>query len=347
MSVICATVETEALLPRYEFVANAHGQALLGVAVRGQRVEGVPDVSSLYDVWRASFEVSHPAKLDEALGLVDAAIVVDVSLMESTKRKYRQEVARLLSSAVLRELQTVEDLIPIVLAEIVAEATERHGRWVEASISKRRFRRSVFSYFFRALQELGLVDANPAARLRLPSRPSTSTRPLTDTEMQRCEDVAYYGTVPDTRPVALALAQCGAATGEAALVRAHHVDLNAGTIHFPGSTYTYARVNPMTDWAHRTLGDRVAELHFQDLQDRPLVVGLDVTGESATAMVSTYLRDLLRLARLSDHTVSPVSIRAWGARKAYDRDGLEAAAAFLGFSSFDRTADVVGLERRK
>jgi site-specific recombinase XerC len=241
----------------------------------------------------------------------------------------------------------VDELSTSAIEAIVGEATHRHGRWTEASISTRFFRRSVFNYFFRTLHEHGLADANPAALLHLPRRPTTVGRPLTDDEMELCQDVAYYGIVPDTRPVALALAQAGAATGEIAAVHVGDLDLATGTVRLPGSTYTYERRNPLTPWGVRTLGDRVTHADSAEAPDRPLVVGLDVTAESATAMASTYLRDLLRLADITSSDVLPSSIRAWGARKAYEASGLEGAARFLGFESFDRTADIVGLDRRR
>ena len=50
---------------------------------------------------------------------------------------------------------------------------------------------------------------------------------------------------------------------------------------------------------------------------------------------------------MTDPNVGPSSFRAWGARAVYNSDGLEAAAGFLGLESFDRTADVIGLERHR
>ena len=327
------------------FNASRHGAAVLRQMLRRGVLVGRPAVQNGYDVWLASFESSRPVKLQEALGLVDATITVDTTLKEATKRKYRQEISRLIASAVLRDLTQVNDLSPKVIQAIVGEATRQRDRWVEASVSKQRFRRSAFRYFFRTLQELELTDRDPAAALRLPRRPSSLGRPLTDDEMELCEDVAYYGVVPDTRPVALALAQTGAATGEIGLVHPADVDVADGTVRLPGSTYTYERRNPLTAWGVRTLHDRIADPKLSP--DRPLVVGLRLANDSATAMVSTYLRDVLRLADLTGPDVLPSSVRAWAARKVYERDGLEAAASFLGLESFDRTADIIALERNR
>jgi len=334
-----------ALFNNIEFNAAAIGKACMR---RDFLDHGVKELSRHFDpvdVFLAAWPVEPPVNLDEALGLVEAAIACDPSITDATRQKYSKEIARLVASARLLGASTVEEIDAEFVDELLALAGRtRRGDIVDPRVATLHNRRAALRYFFTRLRALGIDLSNPTQDVQLPPRPTEGVRPLTNDEMRRCEEAALDGLVPGARPVAVALAQAGAATGEIPLVRVEHLDLGARRVELPGSGTTRPRRNTLTPWACSVLIQRIRAAEAKE----PLAVGSEVSPASAANMVSGYLREALRLAGIHDVGVGPASIRAWGARKEYERTRLiEAAANFLGSESLDRTASLIKMEWRE
>lgn len=168
-------------------------------------------------------------------------------------------------------------------------------------------------------------------------------KPLSDSQAARLRENCGADAAEVEQEVAVVLAFRGGTASEIAGVRASHVDLTAATVAFGGSA---ARVCGLDGWSQATLrrhlGDRA---RWTD--DALLCARADVGHEQAVESVSRLLRQALRDAGLYGRDgVAVDSIRLSSARSALGREGIEAAAAMLGWKSLDRTADALGYDWR-
>ena len=136
----------------------------------------------------------------------------------------------------------------------------------------------------------------------------------------------------------VALAEAGASAAEIAAARACDVDLAAGTVRL-GVDPDRTRVNPLTEWGAEAIR-RVLAVNGIDPADGARLcvtgtVGVDRGAQSA----ATRLCDVIRDAGLAGaEGVTAGSIRLTAAAEVLARDGIEAAARFLGSSSLDAAA---------
>lgn len=166
---------------------------------------------------------------------------------------------------------------------------------------------------------------------------SAATRPLTDTEAALVRDAAESVLAGSRIAVIAAMAFCGGSASEIACLRVGDVDIEATTITFGGES---ARVTRLDAWSILVMRRFVASQRRSGIDAGDLLCVTDkVEAGAAAHSVTVRLGELLRTAGLNHHPgVSARSIRLHTARTMLDRDGIEAAARFLGAVSLDTTA---------
>ena len=225
-----------------------------------------------------------------------------------------------------------------------SEVRRPDGSAGEPARDTARFRQWVARAAFTAVARLGAeIDPHIAAGERIErSDPDVSARPLTDQQMQAVCDTAASATARSKQPVRVALSLAGGSAAEVAAVRARDVDLDARTVAFAGSG---ARVCALDEWSARAIARYLAANHT--VPDERLCVRADTPHESAAHSVSIQLWTLLKSAEFASRRgVSAGSIRLTAARRVLERDGIAAAARFLGSPSLDSTAEVLGYRWR-
>ncbi|MDE0664818.1 MAG: hypothetical protein OXH67_04425 [Acidimicrobiaceae bacterium] len=193
---------------------------------------------------------------------------------------------------------------------------------------------------FKVATRLGAqLDPNVAAGTRIKrGDPDVAARPLTDQELDRLCARVDTGTAASRRPVLVALARAGGSAPEVAAVRARDVDLDAGTVTFLGER---ARVCALDEWSDRAIARYLRA--NPAAPDERLCVKADTPSDAAADSVSIRMWKIVKEAGFSSRSgISPRSIRLAAARQVLERDGIVAAAQFLGSPSLDNTAHALG-----
>ena len=237
----------------------------------------------------------------------------------------------------------------------------RHSRGVDgrlqpATIGTKHSRRGYVRQLFQVLRALGLDDRDPAADILLPARLPRFVRPLTDDEVQACQD-ASFRTIEETRlPCAFALAKSGATTAEQTRITVDDVFLDHRRVWaHGGGVRAVPRWLALDDWATEQIARRLDWLDAnpptaQELADVPRGLIYQPRKPAAdrkkTQKVSDAILLVLRLAGLGDTPgVRPMSVLEWFAKTVYDQTAsVEHVAARLGMVSLDAAADVLGLD---
>ena len=234
--------------------------------------------------------------------------------------------------------------------EVTAELTLRwcwagvrgpDGRWRDSSVSTARNRQWVAQTVFVTAAELGAqVDPHTAAGPKIEREPPAARAgPVTDSEFRRIRGNADPGGSPSQRSVAVALVSSGGSAIEAGAVRRRDVDLKARTVKFVGPA---ERVCALDGWSAQAI-DRYLRAHPDTAPDERLCVAATTPPEFAAQAISTRLCSVISQAGFADRPdISGRSIRLTAARRVLERDGIEAAARFLGSPSLDNTADALG-----
>ena len=162
------------------------------------------------------------------------------------------------------------------------------------------------------------------------------TRPLTDHEAELVRTYADAGHAISRRSLMVALAFAGGTHSEVAAVRMRDIDINASTVAFTGEA---ARIGPLDEWGVDTV-QRFLRNHPHIERDELLCSTQSADPTHTVTVRLGYVMDDAGLRGLPG--VSARSIRLTTARKILDRDGIEAAARFLGSPSLDNTADALG-----
>ena len=194
---------------------------------------------------------------------------------------------------------------------------------------------------FRQAAKLG-AQVNPATaageRIKR-TNPDAAARPLTDQQLQRVCAAAEAAAAASRRPVPVALSLAGGSAEEAAAVRVQDIDLNAATVAFVGPC---ARVCALDEWSVRVIA-RYLRANPDTAPDERLCVKADTPPQTATQSVSIRLWTIIKDAGFASRCgISPRSIRLTAARNVFERDGIVAAARFLGSPSLDNTAELLG-----
>ena len=219
------------------------------------------------------------------------------------------------------------------------------GAFREASASTARNRQWMAQTTFAAAAHLGAQIADPHAaagpKIKRQS-PAAQAGPVTDQELRRIRGHADPGGRPSRRSVAVALFSTGASALEASKVRAKDVDLEAKTVKFSGPR---ARVCSLDGLSVQTLARFLRS--NPTAADERLCVKATTPPEVAAQAVSTQLCSAINQAGFAnDPEISARSIRLTAARQVLERDGIEAAARFLGSPSLDHTAEALAHDWR-
>ena len=232
-------------------------------------------------------------------------------------------------------IRRMADVSPAVAAAFVGA---RLGSGLPASVPTQHNRRTALRFLFRVARRHGCVVADPTVDLVLPPRSSLPTRPLVDSEIELCRDVAWWTS--SRAAAAWALAEATARGAEIALVGPDDVDLDAGVVRLRGGARTEPRRAALTEWG-------VAALRRRTVRPRAPLSPMPGPGGGSPARC----RRAGRSARCSSVPGSPVNLtsgrRRWrrgpaGARST-ESGRIEDAARVMGVRSLDRAARLIGV----
>jgi integrase/recombinase XerC len=224
-----------------------------------------------------------------------------------------------------------------------AFVTARSSKGDRPAVATMHLRRSAVRLLFAEGRRLGLVGHDPTLDIRLPPRSSLPTRPLTDDEVMLCRSLSVSSPQETRDPVAWALAEATARSGEIARLCIRDLDLDQERIWIAGGSKTDPRWGHLSDWA-RTQVDRRLRVLERATPDTRIVCPTATPGVSATSSASTAIARTLRRAGLGDEPdVRPASVAAWVGERAHARGArIEEVAALLGIRSLDRAAGFIG-----
>ena len=190
---------------------------------------------------------------------------------------------------------------------------------------------------FAIAQELGApIEVRSLLSKRVPFGPrGVGSRPLTRREAELLRRTTNSGLVPTPRSVLVALAFAGGSNLDIAIVRRCDVDLDAKSVRFVGA---FERTNRIRGRDARTLRAYLASDTSLGDDDLLCMAGR-AKSQNPAASVGTRLHLALKSAGLSTIPgVTARSIRLNGAKRVLKRDGLEAAARYMGATSLDAAA---------
>jgi integrase/recombinase XerC len=254
------------------------------------------------------------------------------------------------------------DLSPLSLAKLggnaaqyvaYARATGRHtlreaddaelaGDWVHADVRivdgygapqlpTLHNRRTALRLLFRTARSLDLAAGDPTLDMQLPVRQYQDVRRLEDAEVSLCRSESVETPWETAQPAAWALAELGATTAEIATFAS--CDLRDRAVYLHGGAHTRPRIVAAGEWQWEQLtGRRAAQQQRHDFDEKaPLIYRGSRSGRTDTSPVSAgYTQN---------------SVTAWAGRRAYEeRQHVEDAANYLGLTSLDRTAQVIGYD---
>ena len=278
--------------------------------------------------------------LDEARDLAGAAAAVRFA-NPATRRKLTTLTGWLFRYLTTAGAKRWADVTPEMTRGWCSAAAHRQGRWTAPAPSTVRNRQWALTVVCDALEAAG-AEIDPALRPGREPRPPAPrrSRPLTPTERELVRAFADRGLAGSRRSAMVALAEAGASTAEIALVRVCDVDLAAGTVRLGADR---ARVNPLTGWGAEAIR-RVLVVNGIDPSAHTRLCVTDRIGTRQGAQsVATWLCDVIRDAGLAEaDAVTGGSIRLTTASEVLARDGIEAAARFLGARSLDAAAASLG-----
>jgi len=208
-----------------------------------------------------------------------------------------------------------------------------------ASLATQHNRRTAVRALFASARRLGMATGDPTLDLALPAPRSNSSRPLTDEEVERCRDVAWWAS--SRVAAAWALAEATARGNEIAQVAVEDIDLDAREVHLHGGARTAARTGELSNWATDALRRRLGEVAAG-------AVAYSGSGASNAGQVSTcraISSVLVRAGLAGESGVRPASAAGWAGRRVFDTTGrIEDAAQAMGVRSLDRAARLIGLD---
>ena len=278
--------------------------------------------------------------LDEAKDLAGAAVGVRFA-SPATRRKLSTLTGWLFRYLAASGAERWADVTPEMAEGWCSAAAKRRGRWTTPAPSTVRNRQWALTVVCDALEAAG-VEIDPALRPGREPRSGTArrSRPLTPAERKLVRAFADRGLVGSRRSAMVALAEAGASPAEIALARVRDVDLAAGTVRLNPDR---PRVNPLTGWGAEAIR-RVLAVNGIDPADGTRLCVTDTVGPRQGAQsVATRLCDVIRDAGLAEtEAVTGGSIRLTTAAEVLARDGIEAAARFLGARSLDAAAAALG-----
>jgi integrase len=239
-------------------------------------------------------------------------------------------------------------------ATCLDEVTQAMVRsWVDAMTSEgaapsdpvRYMRRASVRLLYRTARRLGLATGDPSIDVVLPPWQTGRFRPLEIDEVELCRSIAM--TDPrDRRPVAWALCEATARSGELSAVRRADVDLEPGRVWLAGTTNVDPRWGVLTSWGARQIARRLASLPPDP--ETPLLRLRPGDPVLRLGSAQHLIGEVLTRAGLH-HTagVRPNSIVGWTGRALFDETGrIDLVAARCGVRSLDSAARLIGWDWR-
>ena len=257
----------------------------------------------------------------------------------ATALKVTAEAGRLLKYLDARGATTWPQVTEGLVSEWCwAARPDRSGRYRRVSTGTAKVRRWAARALLETADMLGAdVDAgvlvgDPVGDVL----PEFSSRPLTEAEASLVREHSDAGLWFSSRSVVVALAFAGGNAAEIAKVSAADVDLDAGAVRFGGRA---SRTNPLDDWGLDAIAQHQRNRPSPDDPHARLCVSGPLSLERATHSVTVRLRKVVVDAGLAnDPEITARSIRLTAALRVAQRQGIFAAASFLGNASLDRTA---------
>jgi site-specific recombinase XerC len=276
----------------------------------------------------------------DRVGLADALEVALFELAgvyaanERTSVKVLGEVSRFVRYADACGVEYLDELTSTHVEGYVWAATRRRGVVSDVSPRTAANRQAFVRRFVEVLAALGLWTGGDIVGAPIPRGLSEGSRPLTGDEMRLVEVYAGDGLFVSRRPLMVAFAQAGADAGEIASVTASDVDVSAGTVELGDDGNR--RVNALTGWGAGIVAEHLAAAK---MAAGPLCVTGGRPAHRAAHAVTVGLRETLVAAGIAQRRgVTARSIALTSAKLVLDRDGIIAAARFLGANSLDSTA---------
>ena len=236
----------------------------------------------------------------------------------------------------------IRDIHRVVQPDVEAFVGARRSDGAPATYALRRVRLRAIRLALRIAREIGIVMPDPTAGIVPGPKTSVRARALTDSEIVRGRAHAADALSDLRRPIAWALAEATARTGEIGQVVVGDVDVDRGLVHLPGTRGIDARVGELTDWALPQIVRRIRGA----AGDEPLIVWRRHPSQLTAASCET-IRETLKAAGLSGSGVRPVSIAAWRGRSLLEQGlPIEDVACRLGMRSLDETAQLIRFDWR-
>lgn len=236
------------------------------------------------------------------------------------------------------EARGVTRLVDVSSDDAAAFVASRLTSGLSASVATQHNRRAALRFLFGVARRRGHVSVDPTLDLVLPPRSILRTRPLVDSEVALCRDVAWW--MSSRVAAAWALAEATGRGAEIALVCPNDVDLEAKLVHLRGGARTEPRTGALTPWGVDALRRRSREVG-------PAPVAYEGSGRGIAGQVSTcraISSVLLRAGLAGELDVRPASVAGWAGRRAFDATGrIEDAARVMGVRSLDRAARLIGV----
>jgi integrase/recombinase XerC len=271
-----------------------------------------------------------------AVGDVVAACLTEVGLSAVSAARVASSWARFTEFVEARGVLALGGVSPRLVEDFVQA---RLASGLVASVSTRRNRLWAVRLLFRLARKRGLVAGDPTMDVAVPRSVDGATRPLTDGEVERCREVAWWTSPRAAAVWGLAETTCRGA--ELSAVGVEDVELADGVVRLPGSSRVLARGGVLSVWGSGAVGRQLA------LVSEGCLV-YSGSGSSNAGQVSTCRAlgtVLLRAGLGGDRRVRPASIAGWAGRRVFEESGrVEDAARVLGVRSLDSAARMIGLD---
>jgi hypothetical protein len=278
--------------------------------------------------------------LSDALAVALHELVGLYAANERTSAKVIGEVQRFVRYASACGVEYLDELRAEHVECYLWAATSSRGAIDEAKPRTAANRQAFVRRFLDVLGALGLWSGGDIVGAPIDRGVSETSRPLTDEEMRLVEVYSADGLFIGRRPMQVAFAQAGADASEIATVTVNDVDLLVGSVTLG---LQHRRTNPLTPWGIEVVGEYLAAMSPEPGQPLCVLGGKPLHRLAHSVTVS--LRGALIAAHIGGRPrVTARSIGLWSAARVLERDGVVAAARFLGSNSLDATAASLGFD---
>lgn len=279
--------------------------------------------------------------LSDAVAAVRESLTESAHLVPGTLKTYGDIMERFAAYGTASGVRVADE----VSGDLVAAFMDaRHAGGNVPTASTRNTRAQSVRLLFREARRLGIASIDPTMDITLPRLPATSTRPLTDGEVDLCRRYALASAEDLRRPVAWALAETGGRPSEIGELRVADVDAADGLIRYPGSKRYGSRHVPLTEWGRKQIDRRLALKSSKD--EDLLMVGKAKVPKAARSTATMAIIDTLKAADLhEERAVRPHSVGLWrGVSWLTEGRTIDEVTWLLGYGNLDTAAEALGYE---